>query len=144
MAQIITILRNKGQGVATIGTGATVKDAVIELARRNVGALVVSPDGRSVEGIISERDVVRALAESGTSLLDRPVGTIMTTEVITASPDTEIESLAVMMTEHRIRHVPVVEQGALTGIVSIGDVVKSRIEELQQDNDVLYKYITAR
>jgi CBS domain-containing protein len=130
--------------VATIGRDATVAAAVAELARHNVGALVVSTDGRAVEGIISERDVTRALDRLGGTILDKPVHMIMSSEVRTVSPDEKVESLAVMMTEYRIRHVPVLEDGALAGIVSIGDVVKSRIEELEEDRDALFKYINAR
>jgi CBS domain-containing protein len=130
--------------VATIGRDATVAAAVAELARHNVGALVVSSDGRAVEGIISERDVTRALDRLGGTILDKPVHMIMSSEVRTVSPDEKVESLAVMMTEYRIRHVPVLEDGALAGIVSIGDVVRSRIEELEEDRDALFKYINAR
>jgi hypothetical protein len=112
--------------VATIGPDATVTAAVAEMARHNVGALVVSSDGRTVEGIVSERDVTRALERFGGALLAKPIRLIMSNEVRTATPDEDIESLAVMMTEYRIRHVPVLEDGVLAGIVSIGDVVKSR------------------
>jgi CBS domain-containing protein len=142
--QISAILKNKGPSVATIGRDATVAAAVAELARHNVGALVVSSDGQAVEGIISERDVTRALDRLGGTILDKPVHMIMSSEVRTVSPDEKVESLAVMMTEYRIRHVPVLEDGALAGIVSIGDVVKSRIEELEEDRDALFKYINAR
>jgi len=142
--QISAILKSKGPSVATIGRNATVAAAVAELARHNVGALVVSTDGRAVEGIISERDVTRALDRLGGTILDKPVHMIMSSEVRTVSPDEKVESLAVMMTEYRIRHVPVLEDGALAGIVSIGDVVKSRIEELEEDRDALFKYINAR
>ncbi|MGO9583451.1 MAG: CBS domain-containing protein [Acidimicrobiales bacterium] len=142
--QISTVLKTKGASVATIDRDATVAVAVAEMARHNVGALVVSSDGRTVEGIISERDVARALDSFGGALLLKPVGTIMSRDVRTISPEEEVESLAIMMTEHRIRHVPVVEDGALAGVVSIGDVVKSRIEELEQDREALFKYIDAR
>jgi len=142
--QISAILKSKGPSVATIGRNATVAAAVAELARHNVGALVVSSDGRTVDGIVSERDVTRALDSFGGALLDRPIRLIMSSEVRTASPDENIESLAVMMTEYRIRHVPVLEDGVLAGIVSIGDVVKSRIEELEEDRDALLQYIQAR
>jgi CBS domain-containing protein len=106
--------------------------------------LVVSNDGLIVDGIISERDITRALERFGGAVLDKPVRMIMSSEVRTVSPTEEVESVAVMMTEHRIRHVPVLSDGTLTGIVSIGDVVKSRIEELEQDRDALFKYIDAR
>ncbi len=142
--QISAILKTKGQSVATIGQDVTVATAVAELARHNVGALVVSDDGLSVDGIISERDVTRALERFGGAVLDKPIRMIMSGDVRTVTPEEEVESLAVIMTEHRIRHVPVVKDGALVGIVSIGDVVKSRIEELEQDRDALFKYIDAR
>ena len=142
--QISAILKTKGQSVATIGQDVTVATAVAELARHNVGALVVSDDGLSVDGIISERDVTCALERFGGAVLDKPIRMIMSGDVRTVTPEEEVESLAVIMTEHRIRHVPVVKDGALVGIVSIGDVVKSRIEELEQDRDALFKYIDAR
>jgi len=142
--QISTVLKSKGSSVATIGRDATVAAAVAELARRNVGALVVSNDGRVVDGIISERDVTRALASDGGAILDEPIRTIMSSTVRTVAPDEEVEALAVLMTKHHIRHVPVLEDGVLAGIVSIGDVVKSRIEELEEDREVLYKYIDSR
>jgi CBS domain-containing protein len=144
MMKISAILKSKGPSVATIGQDVTMATVVAELARHNVGALVVSGDGRTVDGIISERDVARALERFGGAVLDKPVRMIMSSEVRTVAPDEEVESVAVMMTEHRIRHVPVLEDGALAGIVSIGDVVKSRIEELEQDRDALFKYIDAR
>jgi len=142
--QISEILKRKGSAVVTIGQEETVAAAVAEMARSNVGALVVSRDGRAVEGIVSERDVARALDSLGGALLDKPVLTIMTSEVRAVSPDDEVEALAVIMTEHRMRHVPVLQGGALVGIVSIGDVVKSRIEELEQDREALFRYIEAR
>ena len=144
MKQISAVLKSKGSAVTTIGPDATVAAAVADMARHNVGALVVSSDGRTVEGIVSERDVTRALESFGGALLDKPIRLIMSSEVRTASPDENIESLAVMMTEYRIRHVPVLEDGVLAGIVSIGDVVKSRIEELEEDRDALLQYIHAR
>ena len=144
MMQISAILKRKGSSVATIERDATVAAAAAELARHNVGALVVSADGRTVEGIVSERDITRALDKLGGAALDQPVHAIMSSEVRTVSPDEEVEQLAVMMTEFRIRHAPVLKDGALVGIVSIGDVVKSRIEELEQDKDALFKYIDAR
>lgn len=142
--QISEILKRKGSAVVTIGQEETVAAAVAEMARSNVGALVVSRDGRAVEGIVSERDVARALDSLGGALLDEPVLTIMTSEVRAVSPDDEVEALAVIMTEHRMRHVPVLQGEALVGIVSIGDVVKSRIEELEQDREALFRYIEAR
>jgi CBS domain-containing protein len=144
MKQISAVLKSKGSSVTTIGPDATVAAAVADMARHNVGALVVSSDGRTVEGIVSERDVTRALDSFGGALLDKPIRLIMSSEVRTASPDENIESLAVVMTEYRIRHVPVLEDGVLAGIISVGDVVKSRIEELEEDRDALLQYIHAR
>jgi CBS domain-containing protein len=142
--QVSAILKSKGPSVATIGADETVAAAVAELARRNVGALVVSSDGRSVDGIISERDITRALDGVGGAILDKPIRMIMSSSVQTVSPDEEVEALAVLMTERRVRHLPVLRDGVLVGIVSIGDVVKSRIEELEQDREALFKYIDAR
>ena len=142
--QVSAILKSKGPSVATIGADETVAVAVAELARRNVGALVVSSDGRLVEGIISERDITRALDGVGGAILDKPIRMIMSSSVQTVSPDEEVEALAVLMTERRVRHLPVLSDGVLAGIVSIGDVVKSRIEELEQDREALFKYIDAR
>jgi CBS domain-containing protein len=126
-----TILKTKGRDVATIAPGATVAEAVRELGRRGIGALVVSGDGRAVEGILSERDVVRALADSGAALLERKVAEFMTSRVHTCRPEDTIDQLMALMTERRIRHLPVVQDDALCGIVSIGDVVKNRIDEIE-------------
>ena len=138
--RISDVLRSKGSAVATIDPGVTVAGLIAELARHNVGALVVV-DGDAVVGIVSERDVVRGLAESGGGLLDVPVAEIMTAEVYTCEPGDTVDSLAGAMTERRIRHMPVLSDGALVGIVSIGDVVKSRISQLESDRDQLTSYI---
>ena len=138
------LLAGKGATVATVTSHTLVGDVVAELARHRVGALVVSPDGRHIEGIVSERDIVRHLSEVRSDLLDDPVSTIMSTEVSTCLPDDDVESIMQLMTEKRIRHVPVVTDGELVGIVSIGDVVKSRIGELEKDRNELMEYITAR
>ncbi|MEU7528334.1 CBS domain-containing protein [Saccharothrix sp. NPDC042600] len=138
--RIADVLRTKGSAVATVGTRATVAELVAALAEHNVGAMVVvGPDG--IAGIVSERDVVRRLHDRGPALLDSPVEDIMTPEVFTCSPKDSVESLSVLMTERRIRHVPVVADGRLVGIVSIGDVVKSRISQLEEDQDQLTAYI---
>jgi CBS domain-containing protein len=142
--RISAVLAEKGESVATITGDATVVRAVNELAARRIGALVVSSDGRHIDGIVSERDVVRGLNEHHGSVLDEPVSSIMTSTVFTCSPDDDIESLRPVMTERRIRHVPVVRDGELCGIVSIGDVVKSRIGELEKDRKELVEYISAR
>ncbi len=140
--QVIHILAAKGDQVATIEAGATVAEALAELRRRNVGALVVSADGTRVEGIVSERDVVRALAVDGAPVLDRPVSALARTDVVTCRLTTTCAELMSTMTDRRVRHVPVVEDGRLAGIVSIGDVVKSRVDELESERDQLSDYIT--
>ena len=138
------LLESKGAIVATIDREATVGQAVADLARHRIGALVVSPDGNRIEGIVSERDIVRHLSDLHTELLAEPVASIMSTSVRVCSPDDDVESIMNLMTEHRIRHVPVVDHGRLCGIISIGDVVKSRMRELVKDRDELMEYITAR
>jgi CBS domain-containing protein len=142
--KISSLLARKGSKVSTIGGDATVGDAVDELRAHKIGALVVSSDGEHIDGILSERDVVRALADERAGVLDRPVSSIMTSTVFTCGPEDDIELLMSVMTERRIRHVPVVESGLLCGIVSIGDVVKNRIDELEKDRRELVDYITAR
>ncbi len=136
------LLRSKGDDVATVAPSATVGVVVAALADRKVGALVVSEDGTGVDGIVSERDVVRALAEHGGAVLDHEVATIMTSEVVTCDLSTTVDELSTLMTEGRYRHVPVVVDGALAGIVSIGDVVKSHISELEQEKQTLHEYIS--
>lgn len=142
--KIAKLLTDKGGVVVTIEPGATVADAVADLRRHQIGALVVSTDGLHIEGIVSERDIVRALADGHEALLDDTVRTIMTEQVVTCSPEDEVESLMSVMTDHRVRHVPVVANSELKGIVSIGDVVKSRIGELERDRQELVEYINAR
>ena len=143
--RVSALLATKGATVATIPRDATVASAVAELRRLGIGALVVSPDGRRIDGIVSERDVVRALARLGGALLDEHVSSLMSTEVHTCRLDDEVTSLMPVMTDRRIRHVPVVDAaGALAGIVSIGDVVKHTIDALQRDRDELVSYIQAR
>ncbi len=141
---ISTLLANKGSEVATIRGDATVADAVDELSRHHVGALVVSADGERIEGIVSERDVVRKMSERGNAVLGEPVSSIMSTTVHTCALEDDTESLMRTMTERRIRHVPVVDNDRLVGIVSIGDVVKIRMEELEKNRSELIEYITAR
>jgi CBS domain-containing protein len=139
--RISEILRRKGEQVATIEPGADVRRLLGLLAEHNIGAVVVSTDGRTIEGIVSERDVVRRLAERGAGLLDEAVATIMTATVRTCAPGDQVEDLRATMTEHRIRHLPVVRDGGLAGIVSIGDVVKSAIAELESEREQLVDYI---
>ncbi|MGY1812924.1 CBS domain-containing protein [Blastococcus sp. SYSU D00820] len=140
--QISQVLRRKGAEVATVDRGTSVRAALEVLARKGIGALVVSPDGRAIEGIVSERDVVRALDARGAGLLAEPVEALMTAEVRTCVPTASVHDLARTMTDHRIRHVPVVDEaGLLLGIVSIGDVVKARLDELEEERAQLVDYI---
>ena len=128
------------QQVVTIGPDATVRELIALLAEHNVGALVVSDDGERVAGIVSERDVVRRLHADAT-VLDTPVSSIMTVDVRTCAREDSLTDLMQTRTEHRIRHVPVVADGRLTGIISIGDVVKNRIGELEFERDQLDSYV---
>ena len=138
-----SILAGKGDAVATTTQGANLADVAQLLRDRGVGALVVSGDGRAIEGIVSERDVVRALAAHGSGALGRTVGSVMSTDVVTCSSADGVERLMSLMTERRIRHLPVVDgDGRLGGIVSIGDVVKARLGELESENRALFDYIT--
>jgi CBS domain-containing protein len=135
------ILEGKGRNVTTVAPEATVRMAVEALRDANVGALVVSSDGSHVDGIVSERDVVRRLASEGGALLDAPISSIMQSEVFTCSRGDHVDRLMHLMTDHRIRHLPVVEDGALAGLVSIGDVVKTHVDELEREKDQLVDYI---
>jgi CBS domain-containing protein len=136
-----TILRTKGSGVATIRPDATVGAAVKELIDRNIGALVVSNDGDGVDGIISERDIVHGLAEHGAALLSLNVAEMMTRRVVTCDLSDSVDQLMAEMTNRRIRHFPVVQDGRLRGIVSIGDVVKSRLDEVEYEARSLRSFI---
>jgi CBS domain-containing protein len=142
--RVSNLLEGKGSMVVTVTREATVGDVVAELTHHRIGALVVSPDGQRIEGIVSERDIVKRLSVLNTRLLDEPVSSIMSTDVRVTAPTDDVESIMNLMTERRIRHVPVVEDGHLVGIISIGDVVKSRIGELEKDRNELMEYITAR
>jgi CBS domain-containing protein len=141
---IATVLRSKGDFVATLVPSASVQELLDTLSEHRIGAVVVS-SGAGIAGIVSERDVVRHLRDQGGALLDQPVARIMTTEVVTCRNETPVEELMATMTEHRIRHVPVVdERGVLVGIVSIGDLVKARMSELEGERDDLIGYIGTR
>lgn len=141
--RIADILRGKGSAVATVTASTTVTGLLAELAVHNIGAMVViGPDGPGVIGIVSERDVVRHLQTTGTDLLRRPVADIMSEVAVTCRPDDPVDVLAALMTNNRVRHVPVLDDGRLVGIVSIGDVVKIRMEELQAERQQLQAYIT--
>ena len=139
--QISQLLRRKGREVATIDGSESVRTALAVLAEKGIGALVVSSDGRRIDGIISERDVARGLHSHGAGLLAEPVSSVMTAQVHTCRPDASVHDLAQTMTDHRVRHVPVVEDDALIGIVSIGDVVKARLDELEEERKQLVDYI---
>ena len=141
---VTTILNRKGTDVLTVRPEATVREAVTSLAHKRVGALVVNSDGLGVEGIVSERDVVWGLAAHGQRLLDRPVTEIMSTDVTTCRANAAIDDVMAEMTNRRIRHIPVVEDGHLAGIVSIGDVVKHRIDELELQAASLQEYVLGR
>ena len=137
-----SIIGGKSPVVATITQTATLRQAIDQLTERRIGALVVSGDGKAIEGIISERDIVRAASASGPSALDGSVGSVMSTDVVTCSAGDGVDRLMALMTERRIRHLPVVdERGHLAGIVSIGDVVKARLDELEEERKQLVDYI---
>ena len=139
--QVSEILKQKGTEVATVRPEATVAIAVEQLREWKVGALVVTTDGANIDGILSERDIVRALGGPRRVLLDQTVSSIMTTELITCSPADRVEQLMVQMTDERIRHLPVTVDGKLRGIISIGDVVKARLTELEAETRVMENYI---
>jgi CBS domain-containing protein len=139
--RISDVIRRKGDGVVTLRSDATVLQLLEILEKHRIGAVVVSDDGSTVTGIVSERDVVRHLHTDGVGVLDETVAMIMTNDVQICTPQDGIEDLAQVMTEHRIRHIPVVVDGKAVGIVSIGDIVKGRIDELQTERDHLVGYI---
>lgn len=139
---ISVILDRKGNNVVTIRPDAMLLAAAEAMSANNIGALVVSSDGRSVEGVISERDLVRDLARRGTGAVKRTVADLMSTDITTCTPDATVEELMSTMTANRIRHVPIVADGVLAGIVSIGDVVKIRLDELEVERQSLEQYVT--
>jgi CBS domain-containing protein len=138
--RIADILRSKGPAVATVTPTTTVTELLAQLAVLNIGSLVVvGADG--VVGIVSERDVLRKLHECGPDLMRRPVSDVMSVVVVTCGPDDRVDDLAALMTDNRVRHVPVLVDGRLAGIVSIGDVVKSRMQEMAAEHQQLQAYI---
>lgn len=139
---VSVILERKGAEVYTIARQVSVATAAEQLADHGIGALVVSADGRAVEGIVSERDLVRSLAQRGATALELTVEDVMSAEVTTCRPDTTIDQLMALMTERRIRHIPVLDDGGLVGLVSIGDVVKTRLDELEVQAEALADYVT--
>jgi CBS domain-containing protein len=138
------ILRAKGASVVTIRPDETIADLVQGLRDKRIGAMVVSEDGRSVVGIISERDVVRGLAELGPRILEAPIADLMTHDVVACTPQDTVKHLMAEMTRRRVRHLPVIADGVLCGIVSIGDVVKNRLEEVETETNVLREVYLGR
>jgi CBS domain-containing protein len=139
--RISDVVRRKGSTVVTVSPDAPVTELLDLLAEHRIGAVVVSGDGARVEGIVSERDIVRHLQRDGAAMLEAPVSAIMTSEVHTCLPETELAELESVMTEQRVRHIPVLVEDRLHAIVSIGDVVKNRIDDLQAERDQLRDYI---
>jgi CBS domain-containing protein len=142
MSRITDVLRSKGSDVVTISPDTLVSELLSLLVGRNIGAAVVTSDD-NVVGIVSERDVVHCIYGRGAQLLATPVSDIMSTNVVTCVPEDEVDNLMRIMTERRIRHLPVVVDGSLIGIVSIGDMVKARIGELEEERAHLHSYLAA-
>ncbi|MBL7259368.1 CBS domain-containing protein [Paractinoplanes lichenicola] len=140
--RISDILRVKGERVVTVSPESDVTELLAVLAEHKIGAVIVAGDGGRVEGIVSERDIVRALAARGAAVLTEPVTAIATTQVRSVVRDAALEDVERLMTERRFRHVPVIEDDRLQGVVSIGDVVKFRIDELEHERTSLEEYIT--
>ena len=140
--RIADVLRTKGADVATVRPDATVRDLLTGLAEQNIGAMVVVGSAGVIAGIVSERDVVRKLYAHGPDVLSLPVSQIMTAAVATCGMDSSVDDLSEMMTHNRVRHIPVLVDGRLAGIVSIGDIVKTRLEELKSEQELLQAYIT--
>jgi len=140
--KISDVLGKKGSLVATVRPTTTVNAALTELAEHNIGALIVTDTDGTILGIVSERDIVRALPQRGPEVLEAEVSEIMTSPVVTANPHTDVVEAMRAMTDKRVRHLPVLDHDELVGIVSIGDIVKNRIDELQMTTDQLTHYIT--
>jgi len=138
---ISDVLRSKGRDVVTVPPDTTVRDLLDLLAEFGIGATVVSADGEHVDGIVSERDVVRALAARGAAVLSEDLATIMTREVVCTEPHELVDAVFAVMTQQRIRHLPVLVDNRLGGLVSIGDLVKARVGELETERDTLAQYI---
>jgi len=136
-----TIMSRKGSNVVTIEPSATLKSAVATLAEHRIGAVIITGADRQVAGILSERDIVRALAQRGAAALEETVGQIMTRKVVTCTESDTVGNIMELMTGGKFRHLPVVERSRLVGIISIGDVVKYRLEEMEQESKALRDYI---
>lgn len=140
---IKTILKRKGTEVHTTRSTITVEQAIHVMWQREISALVVCDDGRRIDGIISDRGIIRALADKGVEIMHKPISEIMTREVITCRPDDRVSAIMTLMTARRIRHIPVVDdEGLLAGLVSIGDIVVHRIEEVRGEAEHMRDYIT--
>lgn len=140
---VATILAEKGRAVFTLPPDTSMREAIDQLAEKRVGAVLVTEGDDKVRGILSERDVVREIAVSGASVLDRPIASCMTRTVVACSETDTVDQVMGMMTEQRFRHMPVIKDGRLCGIVSIGDVVKRKIEQAERDAQELRNYIAA-
>jgi CBS domain-containing protein len=141
--KVASILKAKGAHVETTRPDTTVYTVVWELKLKGIGALVLSDDGKAVLGLISERDIVRGLTEHGAKLLTLPVSEVMTPPVVTCTPEESITAVMARMTSHRVRHLPVLDAGRLCGIVSIGDIVKYRLDELELEANILRENLMA-
>ena len=141
---VANILNEKGTKVATVRPHETIGTLVHKLKLENIGSVVVSQDGKRVDGIISERDIVRGLAAHGAELLAMRVDKLMIRDVLTCAPGDSVKDVMQTMTSRRVRHLPVVEKGKMVGVVSIGDVVKDRLQDVEMEARVLRDYITAR
>ena len=141
--RISDVLRNKGTEVFTVQPDTTVRDFLAVMVERKIGACVLSADGTTVLGIVSERDIARALYDRGAGILEEPVSAVGTSDVHTCHPEESLDELTRVMTERRVRHIPVLVDGQLAGLVSIGDVVKHRMDELETERQALVDYISS-
>lgn len=141
--RISDVLRNKGTEVFTVRPDTPVREFLAIMVERRIGACVLSEDGKVVLGIVSERDIAKALHTRGAELLADPVSSIATADVLTSSPEENLDNLTRMMTDRRVRHIPVLVDGELAGLVSIGDVVKHRMDELESERQHLVDYISS-
>ncbi len=136
--RISEILKSKSvDDIITVQPQTTVADATLVLADKGIGTVIVSRDGKAAQGILSERDVVRAIAASGPGCLAQPVSDLMTSKLVTCTTDDDAQKALGLMTKGRFRHMPVVENGQLKGLISLGDVVKARLEEIARENDAM-------
>lgn len=141
--RVDVILRHKGNDIISIQPDRTVQDAADALKEHGIGAILVRENGGDVLGVLSERDIVRGLAAQKEKVLDKKVTELMTSTVVTCSPLDTVDEIMELMTQKRVRHIPVTEDGALLGIISIGDVVKHRMSEIEHESDALRQYISA-